>query len=125
MYKVCLCLAVVIAGVVGRPSNSYAPQPYKEEPMPYNFAYGVRDDYAGTDFGQQENSDGNTVKGSYTVQLPDGRKQTVNYEADHYKGFVADVQYYGEAQYPHEYGPAITFKPSYGGGGYKPQPSYH
>lgn len=35
----------------------------------------------------------------------------MNYEADHHKGFVADVQYYGEAQYPHEYGPAITFKP--------------
>ena len=47
--------------------------------MPYNFAYGVKDDYAGTDFGQQENSDGNTVKGSYTVQLPDGRKQTVSH----------------------------------------------
>ena len=46
--------------------------------MPYNFAYGVKDDYAGTDFGQEENSDGNTVKGSYSVQLPDGRKQTVS-----------------------------------------------
>ncbi|KAK3864966.1 hypothetical protein Pcinc_029398 [Petrolisthes cinctipes] len=40
----------------------------------------------------------------------------VNYEADHYKGFVADVQYYGEAQYPHQYGPPVTFKPQYGGG---------
>lgn len=45
--------------------------------MPYDFAYGVKDDYAGTDFGASEQSDGQTVRGSYTVALPDGRKQTV------------------------------------------------
>lgn len=45
--------------------------------VPYNFAYGVKDDYKGTDFSQNEESDGKTVKGSYTVLLPDGRKQTV------------------------------------------------
>lgn len=45
--------------------------------MPHQFGYSVKDDYAGTDFGHTEDSDGNTVKGSYTVQLPDGRKQTV------------------------------------------------
>ncbi|XP_063849814.1 cuticle protein-like isoform X2 [Scylla paramamosain] len=115
MSKVCVCLAVLIAGVASMPSSGYQPQPYKQPGMPYNFAYGVKDDYAGTDFGQEENSDGNTVKGSYTVQLPDGRKQTVNYVADHHNGFVADVQYYGEAQYPHEYGAPVTFRP-YGGG---------
>ena len=49
-----------------------------QEPMPYNFRYGVKDDYAGTDFGQQENSDGNAVQGSYNVVLPDGRIQTVS-----------------------------------------------
>lgn len=49
----------------------------QQEPIPYNFAYGVNDEYAGTDFSQTEESDGNTVKGSYTVLLPDGRKQTV------------------------------------------------
>lgn len=45
--------------------------------MPHQFGYSVKDDYAGTDFAHSEDSDGNTVKGSYTVQLPDGRKQTV------------------------------------------------
>ncbi|XP_068242480.1 uncharacterized protein [Palaemon carinicauda] len=105
-----LC-GVVTAG----PANGYQPEPtYKEEPKPYNFNYGVKDDYAGTDFGQNEYSDGKSVQGSYTVQLPDGRKQTVNYEADHYKGFVAEVSYKGEAQYPHKTGPAITFKPKSG-----------
>ncbi|KAK7065950.1 hypothetical protein SK128_026705, partial [Halocaridina rubra] len=45
----------------------------------------------------------------------------VNYVADHYNGFQADVSYYGEAQFPHTYGPAVTFKPS----AYPPpQPAY-
>jgi len=107
--------------VLCAPSDPYGkPDPYKEEKMPHSFNYGVNDDYAGLNFGHNENSDGNNVVGSYTVQLPDGRKQTVEYEADHYKGYVAKVSYYGEAQYPHEYGPAITFKPQT----YHPQPSY-
>ncbi|KAK3864952.1 hypothetical protein Pcinc_029384 [Petrolisthes cinctipes] len=52
----------------------------------------------------------------------------VEYIADHYNGYQAQVNYKGEAQYPHEYGPAVTFKPSGGYGpepAYKPQPSYH
>ncbi|XP_071535293.1 cuticle protein 19-like [Panulirus ornatus] len=112
--KVSALVAVLaVVGVAGaRPADPYGVQnSYKEAGMPYDFAYGVKDDYAGTDFGAAEQSDGQTVRGSYTVALPDGRKQTVNYEADHHKGFVADVQYYGEAQYPSDYGPAITFKP--------------
>ncbi|XP_042861422.1 pro-resilin-like [Penaeus japonicus] len=118
-------LLVVMVGVtLAFPSNPYGPPHpvYKDEPMPYNYAYAVNDHYAGTDFGHNEDSDGNIVKGSYTVQLPDGRKQTVNYVADHYNGYQADVSYYGEAQYPHEYGPPITFKPQHP---YQPQPSYH
>lgn len=47
-------------------------------PTPYNFAYNIKDAYAGTDYGHSENSDGSNVKGSYNVQLPDGRKQTVS-----------------------------------------------
>ncbi|KAG7161683.1 cuticle protein 8-like [Homarus americanus] len=118
-----VALVVVMVGVtVARPADLYGAQnTYKEEALPYDFAYGVKDDYAGTDFGAAEQSDGNTVRGSYTVALPDGRKQTVNYEADHEKGFVADVQYSGDAQYPHEYGPPITFKPK---NNYQPQTSY-
>ncbi|XP_042857863.1 cuticle protein 19-like [Penaeus japonicus] len=115
-------LVLALVGVaLAAPSDPYHQPSYKEEAKPYQFAYGVKDDYAGTDFGQSEESDGHAVKGSYTVQLPDGRKQTVNYVADHHNGYQAEVSYYGEAQYPHEYGPPVTFKPQ----AYHPQPSYH
>lgn len=50
---------------------------YTQEAKPYEFAYGVQDPYQGLDFGQSEASDGNAVEGTYSVQLPDGRKQTV------------------------------------------------
>nr|XP_027239264.1 cuticle protein 7-like [Penaeus vannamei] len=94
-------LVLALVGVaLAAPSDPYHQPSYKEEPKPYQFAYGVKDEYAGTDFGQSEESDGKAVKGSYTVQLPDGRKQTVNYVADHYNGYQAEVSYYGEAQYP-------------------------
>lgn len=46
--------------------------------MPYDFGYGVKDEYRGVNFGQNEESDGNVVRGSYTVQLPDGRTQIVS-----------------------------------------------
>ncbi|XP_068242789.1 cuticle protein-like [Palaemon carinicauda] len=87
------------------------PQHYNEDPSPYSFNYGVNDNYHGTDFGHNEASDGKIVKGSYTVQLPDGRQQTVNYVADHFNGYRAEVSYQGEAQYPKVFGPPITFKP--------------
>ena len=48
-----------------------------QEPKPYEFAYAVEDDKYGPQFSQREQSDGNAVQGSYVVQLPDGRKQTV------------------------------------------------
>ncbi|XP_063605547.1 pro-resilin-like [Penaeus indicus] len=110
-----LCKITVFLAIIGTvlttPSDQYS-QPSYDEPIPYKFSYGVEDQYAGADFGQTEESDGHNVRGAYRVQLPDGRKQTVNYEADHQRGFVANVQYEGEAQYPQSYGPAVTFKPS-------------
>ena len=48
---------------------------YDNHPKPYGFEYGVHDSYSGASFDQHENSDGKVVSGSYTVQLPDGRKQ--------------------------------------------------
>ncbi|CAL4176098.1 unnamed protein product, partial [Meganyctiphanes norvegica] len=97
-----------------------ADQPPQQDPygnnnkpvgMPYDFAYGVKDDYRGLDFDQSENSDGNVVQGGYNVVLPDGRIQTVTYEADHDNGFRSNVEYIGEAQFPKEFAPPVTFKP--------------
>ncbi|CAG0885720.1 unnamed protein product [Cyprideis torosa] len=68
--------------------------------MPYQFQYAVNDQYSGNDFGQEEQSDGNVVRGRYYVQLPDGRRQIVTYTADHQNGYQAQVEYEGEAQYP-------------------------
>ncbi|KAK4292906.1 hypothetical protein Pmani_034352 [Petrolisthes manimaculis] len=77
IFKVAAVL-VVVGVAVAFPSDPYGAQPvYKEDPIPYNFAYGVKDDYAGTDFGHNEDSDGKAVKGSYNVVLPDGRIQTL------------------------------------------------
>ena len=86
---------------------------HQEPPKPYQFDYGVRDDYSGANYGHQEASDGNAVQGSYQVALPDGRIQTVKYIADHKNGFQAQVEYEGEARYPEE-------KPHHA-----PQQAYH
>jgi len=94
-----VALACLVAVVSSIPVDPYQSK-HKEPPKPYNFAYGVNDPYQGLDFGQNEESDGNTVQGSYTVQLPDGRTQIVKYQADHHSGFHADISYKGEAQYP-------------------------
>ncbi|XP_022203847.2 pro-resilin [Nilaparvata lugens] len=83
-----------------------------EHPKPYEFGYSVKDPHTGSDFKQQETSDGHTVRGQYKVHLPDGRVQIVTYTADWKTGFHADVKYEGEAVYPSTYGH------SGGGGGY-------
>merc|ERR1712106_1070702 len=55
----------------------HAPEPvYKEEPSPYQYEYGVHDEYSGASFGAAETADGTgNVDGSYSVNLPDGRIQ--------------------------------------------------
>ena len=90
-----------------------------QHPQPYDFAYQVVDDYTYNNFGHKESSDGKVVSGSYNVLLPDGRTQTVHYTADDYSGYVAKVEYSGEAKYP-EYKPAYK-APAY----HAPAPAYH
>merc|ERR1711862_978285 len=71
------------------------------EVSPYTYNYAVADDYSGAAFNQAESNDGTgIVEGSYSVNLPDGRVQTVNYKANDLEGFVSDVSYTGTAQYP-------------------------
>merc|ERR1712210_256170 len=71
------------------------------EPSPYTYTYTVADDYSKANFQQSESNDGTgAVTGSYSVNLPDGRIQTVTYNANDLTGNVATVEYAGEAQYP-------------------------
>nr|XP_026484201.1 pro-resilin-like [Vanessa tameamea] len=62
------------------------------EPANYNFGYMVSDFNEGTDFGHHEERLEERAQGQYHVVLPDGRKQTVNYEADEH-GFKPQVSY--------------------------------
>merc|ERR1712210_275968 len=71
------------------------------EPSPYTYQYAVADDYSGAAFSQGESNDGTgAVSGSYSVNLPDGRIQTVTYNANDLTGNIATVEYSGTAAYP-------------------------
>ncbi|XP_068210419.1 pro-resilin-like [Palaemon carinicauda] len=65
----------------------------------YNFEFAVEDGYSGADFNHQEEREEDNTQGSYSVQLPDGRRQTVKYYINGDSGYVAEVTYEGEAQY--------------------------
>merc|ERR1712173_434832 len=75
--------------------------------------YAVADDYSGAAFNQAESNDGTgVVEGSYSVNLPDGRTQHVNYHANDYDGYVADVTYDGVAAYANTVAhPAVVAHP--------------
>ncbi|XP_063591887.1 cuticle protein 18.6-like [Penaeus indicus] len=103
------------APVYNPPAPAYnAPAP--SGPAQYDFNYAVKDDYSGNDFGHQESRDGYDTQGTYYVQLPDGRLQTVTYNVNGDSGFLADVAYQGEAQYPAQE-PSRSYQPA-------PSPSY-
>ncbi|XP_027207354.2 uncharacterized protein [Penaeus vannamei] len=65
----------------------------------YEFGYGVLDGNTGNQFYHAEKREEGLTKGSYKIQLPDGRVQTVTYVADG-NGFHPKITYEGEAQYP-------------------------
>merc|ERR1711981_511350 len=74
---------------------------YPDEVSPYTYQYAVADDYSNSNFNAAESDDGTGKReGSYSVALPDGRIQHVNYHVNDYDGYVAEVTYDGEAQYP-------------------------
>merc|ERR1711915_74958 len=91
---------------------------YPDVPSPYTYTYAVADDYSNSNFNAAETGDGNgNAEGSYSVALPDGRIQHVNYKADGYAGYVADVTYDGTAVYPDAPAPykAAPVVPAYAG----------
>ncbi|XP_046751580.1 pro-resilin-like [Diprion similis] len=62
------------------------------EPAKYQFEYAVKDDESGNEYQQKEGRDGELTWGVYSVLLPDGRKQIVEYEADQ-DGFKPRISY--------------------------------
>ena len=57
--------------------------------MDYDYAV---NDYYGNEQSRSETHENELTRGKYTVNLPDGRKQIVTYEADQ-NGYRADVSY--------------------------------
>merc|ERR1712181_169607 len=97
----------MVAAASAAPQYAAAPvvhavaAPDLAEPSPYTYTYAVADDYSKANFQQSEANDGTgAVTGSYSVNLPDGRIQTVTYNANDLTGNVAEVTYSGEAVYP-------------------------
>ena len=109
--------AALPAGVIVAAPAGYAAGDLSEPPV-YAYNYGVADDYSGAAFSQTEQRDGYATSGSYTVNLPDGRVQTVTY-SDNGDGIVQDVSYSGEPSYGPSvgvvahaaHGPAVVARP--------------
>ncbi|XP_042885427.1 pro-resilin-like isoform X1 [Penaeus japonicus] len=77
-------------------SSESSEESYESTEAKYNFNWAVSDDSSSNEFGHQEARDGDLTQGSYYVQLPDGRLQSVTYFVDGDSGYVAEVNYEGE-----------------------------
>merc|ERR1719300_8557 len=96
-----IVLAAGAAAVQVEPSKFGPGPPYAVRPGPYTYEYGVSDDYSKAAFAKSESqNDVGAVTGSYKVNLPDGRIQTVTYTAAPVNGYKAVVSYEGEPVYP-------------------------
>ncbi|XP_037078377.1 adult-specific cuticular protein ACP-20-like [Pollicipes pollicipes] len=102
--KVLFVFAVVLALATASDLRRYGGEQEEEEDSdhtPYQFSYSVDDE--DTVFSQsEEGDDEGDVTGEYSVNLPDGRVQTVRYFGDNDDGYAAEVSYEGEAQYPED-----------------------
>ena len=117
LHQVLIALSALVASALAAPAGppAYAPEPaYPDEPALYTYNFAVKDDYSNNNFGTEEKRDGYAAQGSYYVALPDGRLQKVAYSVNGDGGYVADVTYEGEAQYPEvkPYVPAPAYKPA-------------
>jgi len=115
---------VIGHGVIGHGVVGHGvAQVYPNEISPYTYQYNVADDYSGSNFQATESDDGNSNRqGSYTVALPDGRVQHVNYHTNDLDGYIAEVTYDGQAAYPEAVarpvvgGAALVSRPVVAGG---------
>lgn len=94
VVKIFCVITMFMAGVTARVTiGDTHQQMLSSLPAPYYFAYGVSSQPESVRYGHREESNGNTVKGAYSIALPDGRTQTVEYEADPINGYTAKVTY--------------------------------
>ena len=90
-----------VGHTVAHPIAHAVAEVYPDEVSPYTYQYAVADDYSGARFDAQESDDGTAARqGHYSVSLPDGRIQHVNYHANDIDGYVAEVTYDGQAVFP-------------------------
>merc|ERR1712158_107380 len=93
--------APVVAHAVAHPVAHAVAEVYPDEISPFTYQYAVAVDYSGSNFQAAETDDGTAARtGSYSVALPDGRTQHVEYTANDVEGYVATVTYDGQAVYP-------------------------
>lgn len=85
---------MLLVGLVGLVALANAGVIVSEEDAhpKYSFGYGVHDESTGDSKSQQESRDGDFVKGSYSLNEPDGTKRIVDYTADPVNGFNAVVR---------------------------------
>nr|XP_045617767.1 pollen-specific leucine-rich repeat extensin-like protein 3 [Procambarus clarkii] len=100
-----LCLSTVV-GAESQETYSSGDQQfvsrgsYEQRGTKYDYKWAVNEESSNAEFDHKEARDDNNIKGSYSVQLPDGRVQTVTYYVNGDSGYVAEVTYQGEARYP-------------------------
>ena len=82
------------------PASASSEESYESSEAKYNFQWAVSDESSENHYGHQEAREGDVTQGSYYVQLPDGRLQKVTFHVDGDNGYVANVEYTGEASYP-------------------------
>ena len=91
----------VVGHAVAHPIAHAVAEVYPDEISPYQYQYAVADDYSGSRFDAAETDDGTAAReGHYSVNLPDGRIQHVNYRANDAEGYIAEVTYDGQAVFP-------------------------
>ncbi|XP_066948360.1 pro-resilin-like [Macrobrachium rosenbergii] len=81
-------------------ASSGSEESFESSEAKYSFNWAVSDESSENHYGHQESREGDDTQGSYYVQLPDGRLQKVSYHVDGDDGYVAEVTYEGEAQFP-------------------------
>merc|ERR1711874_33277 len=91
----------IVGHAVAHPIAHAVAEVYPDEIPPYQYQYAVADDYSGSRFDAAETDDGTAPReGHYSVNLPDGRIQHVNYRANDAEGYIAEVTYDGQAVFP-------------------------